>query len=95
MERCGVIRADGSIVEIRNSHPTPSDAFRMEVAELDKHEDIVATWHTHPKTIANLSSADYRMFQTQPKWDHYIVSKDEVRSYYVLNNRVMNHEDSF
>lgn len=64
----------------------------MEAAELEKY-DAVATWHTHPKTSANLSSSDWRMFKAQDSLKHYIVSEHEVRGYFIANGKVLTYEN--
>lgn len=94
VERCGVILQDGIVVEIRNSSPTPEINFTMLEEDFRGLEEAIeATWHTHPRTSANLSSQDYRMFLERPGWQHYIVSETDVRRYYVQGNKVMNYEE--
>lgn len=88
-EQCGLILNDNSIVPLRNIHPDPWHNFQIDPKELEEHRlNIQATWHTHPKTTANLSVEDYRLFQQLPAWYHYIVSRDEVRCYYVTDRVV-------
>lgn len=79
-ERCGVILANGDVLEIENVHPNPADGFAMPVEVLNVKE-VVATWHTHPRTGPNLSVADYRAFQGFPRLRHYVVAAREIWCY--------------
>lgn len=65
----------------------------MEKAQLEPYEaEMVGTWHTHPRTSANLSPSDYYAFASLPALHHFIVSEKEIRGYYVSNGKVMNYE---
>lgn len=79
-ERCGVILDTGEVLEIPNVHPDPSDAFAMPVEVLTA-SNVVATWHTHPRSGPNLSVADYFAFTSQPRLRHYIVSASGTWSF--------------
>lgn len=93
VERCGLILPRNKIVEIKNSFPDPGEGFAMKYEDRKEYEDaMVATWHTHPKTSANLSSLDYRMFLSLPSQTHYIIAQGCIRSFVVRNSKVMNHE---
>lgn len=96
-ERCGLILKTGEIVELPNRHPQPWDFFAIAQEDLDRYRlNIDATWHTHPKGTANLSVEDYLLFRDKlPAWFHYIISRDEVRCYYVRDNLVYSHENCF
>ena len=61
VERCGIITAEGEIVEKTNRAADPARFFEFSIEDL---EGAVATWHTHPKSSANLSIDDYRFFQS-------------------------------
>ena len=76
-ERCGVILASGQIAELPNIHPTPHDAFAFDASVLNSPE-VVATWHTHPRTGPNLSVEDYRMFKQWPRLGHLVISTSDV-----------------
>ncbi len=79
-ERCGVITAQGEILECENLAQAPGDAFLFREEDL---EGAVATWHTHPQGSSNLSIADYYFFKSWPKLSHFIVSKDDVWCYVI------------
>lgn len=72
-ERCGVLLACGTIAEMPNLHPSPMEGFAFDAAVLGSPE-IVATWHTHPRTSPNLSREDYHMFKQYPHLGHFIIS---------------------
>ena len=73
-ERCGLILADDTVVEIRNVHGEPEKGYRMDAKEVLPHVDnIKATWHTHPLADPNLSEEDYAGFLQWPNLVHYIV----------------------
>lgn len=82
-ERVGLVLDDNCIIELDNIDPDPYNAFSVTTEQFDKYQGrIVATWHTHPKTSANLSVEDYHCFRAWPDWFHYIVAEDEIRCYY-------------
>lgn len=94
VERCGFVLKDGSFVELINTHEDTQNGFRINSADILKYEETVAaTWHTHPRTSANLSLEDYKCFLAWPNWYHFIVTRDTVQGYYVEQNRVLIHDD--
>lgn len=75
-ERCGVITAEGEVVELANVHDTPKDGFRVAPADALiwlAGEKAVSTWHTHPGGDPNLSEQDYAGFLQWPDLTHWIV----------------------
>lgn len=79
-ERCGVILDDRTILEIPNIHPDPTKAFSMPSEALEA-ANVIASWHTHPTTTANLSVADYKAFHRWPRLRHYVVAATEIWCY--------------
>lgn len=79
-ELCGVVMKDGTVKVLPNLHPEPRDNFAMDASVLDDPE-VVATWHTHPRTSPNLTVADYRAFRQFPRLRHYIVGAAELWCY--------------
>lgn len=79
-ELCGVIYEDGTVVSLPNIHPNPRDNFAMSVEPLQDPK-VIATWHTHPRTSANLSVEDYRAFVQFPRLRHYVVAATEIWCY--------------
>lgn len=77
-ERCGVILADGQIVERENLASDPANHFQFRLEDL---EGAVATWHTHPKSTGNLSIDDYYFFKSWPSQTHFIISFDGIWCY--------------
>lgn len=77
-ERCGIITAEGEVTECQNLAKEPDDRFLFQEEDL-KH--AAATWHTHPKSSANLSLPDFYFFKSWPEINHFIVSSTEVRCY--------------
>lgn len=53
-------------------------------------EDVVGTFHTHPNASANLSFEDYESFMGYPRLAHYIIGKDGVKKYKVINGALIN-----
>lgn len=93
VERCGVILADLSLVELKNLHQTPQAAFEMSADDISAIPNVIATWHTHPHTSGNLSMPDYWMFVANPHLWHYIVGAGgDVRCYYVEDQVVLLHD---
>lgn len=88
-ERVGVILNAGEVVEVTNRASDPFNTFSIDPDWLRTHEsEIVATWHTHPNSPANLSFADYTTFLAWPQFDHYIVGSDVTLRFYVEENIV-------
>ena len=78
VERCGIITAQGEIVECQNLAEDPRDAFRFREEDL---KGAIATWHTHPSTTGNLSVKDYIFFKSWPNYTHFTISSDGVWCY--------------
>jgi proteasome lid subunit RPN8/RPN11 len=82
-ERCGFVLKGGEVVEVINIAEEPEDNFEISAEDVARYEDqILASWHTHPRGSANLSQSDYYLFSQVPEWDHIIISKDELTHYY-------------
>lgn len=95
VERCGFVLKSGEAVEVINTHEDTQQGFRINPQDILKYEDqVIATWHTHPKTSLNLSTADLNCFLAWPEWFHYIVYRGTIRCYYVEANRVLFYDDS-
>jgi proteasome lid subunit RPN8/RPN11 len=77
-ERCGIITEAGEIIEKTNISMDPEHQFEFALEDLD---GAYATWHTHPKTDANLSIADYWFFKSWPSKSHFIITLTEVRCF--------------
>jgi proteasome lid subunit RPN8/RPN11 len=93
VERCGVILQDMTVVELSNLSPNPTEGFEMDIEQVLALKPI-ATWHTHPKTSANLSAPDYLLYLQHPDLWHYIVgSAGETWCYFVEDGVVLLHED--
>lgn len=93
-ELCGLIDADGGIVQVPNIHPEPTRGFRLDpmtMLDLMSTNEIVGTWHTHPQGDAALSQEDYAGFLQWPALTHYVIGiGGEVRAYQVEDNLVLN-----
>ena len=70
VERCGLLLDGGKIVELKNTSDTPGHNFLVDGKDFERHEGIVATWHTHPRTSANLSVMDWAMFKQFPETNY-------------------------
>lgn len=79
-EVCGVILKDGTVEVRQNLHHDPRDNFAMDCSDFDDL-NIVATFHTHPRSSPNLTVADYRAFRSFPRLRHYIASQTEIWCY--------------
>lgn len=90
VERCGLVLADGSIIEVENTHPNPTEGFKISARDLMR--DPVASWHTHPGASANLSQEDYRGFLQWPHLDHYIIGINGVRKYRIVDGVIIQCE---
>lgn len=93
-EACGVILKGGEVVLCENLHPDPENFFALEISKITQ-PDVVATWHTHPKSGPNLSIADYRAFSAFPRLRHFIVSYKETWCFYVKNGILIRDENPF
>lgn len=74
-ELCGVILADGDVMQLPNIHLEPKAGFHLEPAAFLEQLELgaIGTWHTHPGADANLSQEDMNGFRQWPQLDHYIV----------------------
>lgn len=89
-EKVGFVLKNGDIVELANICDNPVEGFVIKADDMLKYEDqVVATWHTHPKASANLSVGDYLSFRNYPKLRHYIVGTDGVFEYAVRGKAVV------
>lgn len=93
LEHCGVILKSGEIVELPNNHPNPENFF-MIMEEHLLNPEVVATFHTHPKSGPNLSVEDYFAFQGYPELLHYIVSRDEIWCFGTINGILSRYENT-
>lgn len=92
-ERFGLLLCDWDVVEFPNESETPSLGLRVDQKKVAPYlPRAIATWHTHPQNNVNLSATDYAMFLTMPGLIHYIVTERRIRSFRVLNKKVMLHE---
>lgn len=92
VERAGFVVKSGRLIELENKAENPSRDFLADPADVLAHmrKDIVALWHTHPHTSANLSSEDWQSFIGWPELEHIIISPDEIRFYGVKGAGVIN-----
>lgn len=93
VERCGIILDSGEIIELPNTHASPTTHFSFDTSYF-KHPNVVASWHTHPSTGPNLSVDDYLAFLGHPEVFHYIVGGGKVWGFYIKDKRVLRYEDS-
>lgn len=92
-ERVGFILKDGSIVEVDNIAPEPTKGFDVRAEDIIRyHEEVAATWHTHPGGSNNLSPGDADMFREWSGLTHYIIGENGVASYRVRYGRVLRDE---
>lgn len=89
-ERAGVVTKKG-IEEFENTSSLPREFFEFSEEDLKRLQDpdCVATWHTHPKTPANLTLADYYAFIKYPHLKHYIVGTDGIKCYAMRNGALI------
>ena len=90
-ERGGIITRLGP-TECKNISDNPNDSYEMSYEDMDKLDDsdTLGTFHTHPNKSGNLSYDDYESFMAYPGLVHYIVGSDGVKSYKVVNGRLLN-----
>lgn len=84
-ERCGVVLVTGEVVELENTHPEPETSFAMPYERVAAPE-VIATWHTHPRTGPNLSMEDYKAFMQFPDLRHYVVAAQGVWCFYTQDD---------
>lgn len=66
-EMCGVLTLDGAFIETKNTHPTPSECFRIDARDLynlSNEHTVTAIVHSHPKTSAVPSDKDMLSMHT-------------------------------
>lgn len=92
-EKCGIVLVDGTLIPSPNIHDSPETAFTVDPNLLIKHEnELWGTWHTHPKTKANLSQADYLGFLNWEGLRHFIVGVDGVRCFAVEDGLIVEED---
>lgn len=81
----GYITKDLTVCEVKNIHPQKDNNFMFSCEDLEKleDEDVIATFHTHPKKNSNLSKEDYDAFVNWEKLLHFIVGQDKITCYKV------------
>lgn len=74
-ECCGVILADGDVMQLPNIHSDPAAGFHIEPKSFLEQLELgaIGTWHTHPQADPNLSHEDMAGFRQWPNLTHYIV----------------------
>lgn len=79
-------------VECKNVCENPDQGFELSFEDLMKldNQDSIGTFHTHPKQDANLSYEDYESFLGYPRLTHFIIGKDGVKSYKVIEGKLIN-----
>lgn len=88
-ERCGLIVGD-EIIEVSNTHPEPEEGFEVDPAALIEYEGrMTGTWHTHPKGSSNLSQEDHNCFTQWPELRHFIIAKDGITEFVVIEGAVI------
>ena len=85
VEACGIVLKNKEVVNLRNTHPTPQDGFRITLTDFKK-EDILLFWHSHFKythqgsfTAGDLALANYlnipqllyHAHEDFNNWDYY------------------------
>lgn len=89
-ERCGFILKDGSIVELDNIHPEPTEGFEIDPIEILRYvDDLKAIWHTHPDSSSVLSGEDKLCMEAWPDLEHFIVGEQDISSYTVKHGAVI------
>ena len=79
-------------MECKNTCEEPTSGYEMSFEDMDRLDDptVIGTFHTHPGQSANLSYEDYESFMSYPMLTHYIVGKDGVRAYKVIEGKLIN-----
>jgi proteasome lid subunit RPN8/RPN11 len=91
-ERCGLLLAGNSLVEVKNIANDPVMGYLMDPEEVLPYltnSMIVGTWHTHPNGSAQLSGEDFKGFLAWPQLVHYVIGRDGVKCYKVENGAVL------
>ena len=84
-ERGGYITKDLVVYEVDNVHSDKDNNFMFSCEDLEKleNEEVIATFHTHPKKTSNLSKEDYDAFVNWEKLLHFIIGQDKISCYKV------------
>lgn len=79
-------------VECKNTSINPEQGFEMSFEDMDLLDTptTIGTFHTHPGQSANLSYEDYESFMSYPSLVHYIVGENGVKSYKVIEGKLVN-----
>lgn len=83
-ERCGFILENSQLVEVNNISNDKQNGFMISADDIIEHvenQNAVATWHTHPNDIANLSFEDSQFMRDWADLTHYILGSDGIRAY--------------
>lgn len=90
-ERCGIVLSSGEIIELQNSSTYPYNSFVISEIDVAPHKDnVIATWHTHPRGPHNLSIDDYNTFMDLSDINHLIITHKSVSQYKSDGEYVMN-----
>lgn len=90
LERCGIIRASGEIIECPNASSSPQNSYFIMQKDLEGITDIIGTWHSHPRGPLNLSIDDYNNFAELHEYQHIIVTPRFVALYAMQEDFVTN-----
>lgn len=87
IERGGYIKSNGEVVEVENVHPNKIEGFAFSCDDLDmlENEDVIATFHTHPNGVSNLTKEDSVAFRNWSDFLHFIIGKDGIMCYRVTD----------
>lgn len=79
-------------IECKNICTDPYAGYEMSFDDMDRLDDpeVVGTFHTHPNGSSNLSFEDYESFMGYPRLTHYIIGKDGVKKFKILNGELVN-----
>lgn len=92
-ERCGFILDDGSIVELKNVHPEPTNGFEIDGEDILRYiSRLESIWHTHPGAGSVLSGEDKLCMEMWPQATHIIVGADGISTYKVSNGAVLSED---
>ena len=92
-ERCGFVLHDGTIVELENIHPEPTEGFEIDPEDILRYiNQIEAIWHTHPGAGSVLSGEDKLCMEIWPHLKHIVVGVDGMSVYIVEQGVVLNED---
>lgn len=82
--------------ECENVCEKPYGGYEMSFEDMDKldNPDTIGTFHTHPGGSSNLSFEDYESFMSYPRLTHYIIGKEGVRAYKVIDGVLRNASEN-